>query len=148
MLLQPVSLKGFLFISMLFGSIVQAQNFKGIIVIAADGTFLGTCDNAYAYHSIINEYGKGSPYKSDSINNKYGMYGSEYSSLSAYNKTASNPPYLFSKDQKLLELVNSHAYRPSGNFIDSISRYSIGRLSVNKNIKNSIHPEIFKTDCR
>ena len=81
-----------------------------LVVVADDGTFLGTLENEYSQKSVYNEYGDyGSKYSPNSIFNKYGSYGSDYSPYSPFNKYTINAPWLMDRN---------------GNYY--------GRLSVNK----------------
>jgi len=59
-----------------------------IIVDSETGKYLGTLSaNPYAPDSVNNRFGKyGSPYSPDSINNPYGKYGNPYSPNSVNNK--------------------------------------------------------------
>lgn len=95
---------------LLFSSSLFAVSLSELMIIADDGTFLGTFENAYSANSIYNEYGTyGSPYNSKSIFNKYGNYGSDYSQYSPFNSYSNNGPWLVDK---------------RGNYY--------GRLSINK----------------
>ena len=62
-----------------------------------DGQFLGNINqNKYDRDSILNRYGPyGSNYSPTSIHNQYSKYGSPYSQLSINSAYASNPPILF-----------------------------------------------------
>ncbi|MCH5290452.1 MAG: hypothetical protein J1D88_01680 [Treponema sp.] len=69
-----------------------------LIIVAADGQFLGSFENEYSTKSVYNRYGNfGSQYSSTSIFNKYSDYGSDYSDTSPFNKYASNAPWLMDK---------------------------------------------------
>jgi hypothetical protein len=65
--------KIFVFLGFVLFSVVSlhAISLNELRIIAKDGTFLGTFENGYA---------------SSSIYNKYGDYGSQYSSESMFNK--------------------------------------------------------------
>lgn len=71
--------------------------FFGAVLIAADGTFLGTVnDNPFDVDSLANPFGLyGSAFNSLSIWNRFGPYGSEFSLNSAYNDFTTTPPALF-----------------------------------------------------
>ena len=87
-----------------------AISLADLMLVADDGTFLGTFESEYSKNSIYNQYGTyGSPYTADSIFNKYGNYGSDYSQYSPFNKYANNGPWLMDR---------------RGNYY--------GRLSINK----------------
>jgi hypothetical protein len=64
------------------------------------GKYLGNLRaNPYGSNSVNNPYGRyGSEYSADSIKNLYGKYGSPYSNDSANNPYASNPPGIYSGD--------------------------------------------------
>lgn len=55
----------------------------GQYLVAQDGTYLGVLHSEFASKSILNDFGR---------------YGSEFSSLSAFNDLASKPPMLFDGD--------------------------------------------------
>lgn len=100
---------------------------KGAVLIAQDdkNTYLGKISTAYDSDSIFNEYGTyGSEYNSASIWNKYATFGSEYSSYSPHNSYTSTPPMIIK------------------------SRKIFGYLSVNKNVKSSISPNLLKALCK
>lgn len=63
----------------------------GAYVIGANGENLGRIARSGS-NALGNEYEAGSPYKSDGLFNPYSKYGSRYSSTSAFNKHATNPP--------------------------------------------------------
>jgi len=92
---------------------------KNAKVVADDGKYLGKIANKYDFESILNKYGTyGSEYNSESIWNKYGEYGGKYSLLSPFNKNSTTPPLIIKNNDV------------------------IGRLTINKNIKNAINPYI------
>jgi hypothetical protein len=98
-------------ISSVIGCLVAcfpASAFAATIVVADDGTFLGVVDNnAYNSDSICNKYGVyGSSY-GIGIFNKYGLYSSEYSTTGAYSETAQRPPLLI-KDGQVVALVTKN----------------------------------------
>lgn len=87
-----------------------AISLADLMLVADDGTFLGTFESEYSKNSIYNQYGTyGTPYSAESIFNKYGNYGSDYSQYSPFNKYANNGPWLMDR---------------RGNYY--------GRLSINK----------------
>ena len=99
-----------LFILFFASTSVFPVSLNQLIIVANDGTFLGTFENEYSTESVFNQYGNyGSPYSSNSIMNKYGTYGSDYSDYSPFNKYANNAPWI----------------------VDGYGN-SYGRLSVNK----------------
>ena len=66
------------------------------IIIAYDGAYLGlVSSNCYFTDSIVNRYGLyGSRYSATSISNPYSLYGSAYSYMSAFNVYAAYPPVI------------------------------------------------------
>ena len=99
----------------------KADDPSGSFLIAQNGQFLGKInDNIYDNDSLLNKYGPyGSQYSPTSIFSKYSEYGSQYGQYSLNNPYCSVPPKLF---------IN-------GNF----SYY----VSDNKLISNRISPEVF-----
>jgi hypothetical protein len=68
-------------------------------------------------NSVNNKYGTyGSPYSSNSVNNQHGPYGSPYSDTSANNPYATNAPKLYDKDGNYRGKLSTNPYDP-----DSIS---------------------------
>ena len=57
---------------------------EGAIIIANDNEYLGKISK--------------SQFDSDSINNQFGTYGSEFSSLSPFNKFTSTPPKIYKEN--------------------------------------------------
>lgn len=71
------------------------QQIAGASVIGDDGQFLGRLIGKFRTESIYNRVGRyGSEVSSTSIYNPIGRYGSPVSSLSAFNELASRPPLL------------------------------------------------------
>ena len=64
------------------------------------GKYLGSLSaTPYDSDSVNNPYGRyGSEYSQVSINNPYGQYGSPYSNDSANNPYATNPPPIYGND--------------------------------------------------
>jgi hypothetical protein len=65
------------------------------------GKYLGNLNaNPYDSNSVNNPYGRyGSEYSQDSINNPHGQYGSRYSNDSPNNPYATNPPAIYGNDE-------------------------------------------------
>lgn len=98
----------------------------GSKLIAQDdeNTYLGKITSSFDSDSIFNEFGTyGSEFNSKSIWNEFGTFGSEFSAVSPFNNLSSKPPMIV-KGGKI-----------------------IGYLSANKNIKNSITPNLLKALC-
>ncbi len=99
-------------------------------LMADDGQFLGKItDNKYDNESILNRYGPyGSQYSPTSIFNQYSQYGSPYGQFSIHNPYTSTPPRLL------------------------VSGREIARVTANRIISNRMAPEAFvyalKNDIR
>lgn len=132
----------------LTGGAALAGSLKGAILVAADGTFLGTCDGTYASTSIANDYGQyGNQYGSNSIFNKYGQYGSAYATYSAFNKYTSSAPYLLAADRDLLKLFTDIRYRPTPAIIRSLQSSGATRVSANRSLVRAIDPNVLRVAC-
>lgn len=84
-----------LFCLSVFMNCLFAISLEQLMIVAEDGTFLGTFENEYSKKSIYNEYGDhGSKYSTKCIFNKYSDYGSDYSDYSPFNKYARKAPFL------------------------------------------------------
>ena len=66
--------------------------------------------NPYDTQSLSNNYGDGSPYKSDGLNNPYSAYGSRCSPYSSRNPYATSPPKIYSGGRYRGEL-SANPYR-------------------------------------
>ncbi len=87
-----------LFLILFAVNVLSATSLGELIIVAEDGTFLGTFENQYSQKSIYNQYGNyGSKYNANSIFNKYGDYGSDYSEYSPFNRYASKAPWLMDR---------------------------------------------------
>jgi hypothetical protein len=97
-------------------SSMDFSNLDGRTVIMAqddERTFLGKISsNKFDSKSIINEYGFGNPYRSDSIMNSYGRFGGEYSQYSPFNPFASKPPKVYEGDRFVGYLSKNTALSP------------------------------------
>jgi len=73
---------------------------EGAILIANDNQFLGKISkNQFDSDSINNQFGTyGSEFSLYSIFNQFGTYGSEFSSLSPFNKFTSTPPKIYKEN--------------------------------------------------
>lgn len=73
---------------------------EGAIIIANDNQYLGKISkNQYDSDSINNSFGTyGSEYSVYSIFNSFGTYGSEFSTLSPFNQFSSTPPKIYKND--------------------------------------------------
>ena len=129
-------------------STAAAGPLRGAIIVAADGTFLGTCDGQYGSDSIANKYSDhGSPYSSTSMYNKYSDYGSPYSSESAFNKYASDPPYIFSYSADLERLFTAPSYRPTPQIVALLRKSGATRVSASTTYRDAIDPNVLRSAC-
>lgn len=64
---------------------------QGAYVVGEDNEKLGHIAR-FGSDALGNSYGAGSEYKSNGLFNSYSKYGNPYSSTSAFNRMASNPP--------------------------------------------------------
>jgi len=72
--------------------------------------------NRYGADSSSNQFGRGSQFNPDSINNPYGRYGSPYSPYSATNPYTTNAPKLYDSEGNYRGKLSNNPYDP-----DSIS---------------------------
>ena len=95
----------------LLAQCLYAVSLNQLVLVADDGTFLGTFENEYAPQSIYNQYGTyGSPYSTGSIFNKYGTYGSDYSQYSPFNQYAQNAPWLMYRNGNYYGRLSTNRY--------------------------------------
>lgn len=86
-------------------------------VTNSEAKYLGQLSsNPYDINSVSNQYGAGSRYNTDGINNPYGRYGSRYSNDSINNPYATNAPKLYDSQGNYRGKLSSNPYDP-----DSIS---------------------------
>jgi hypothetical protein len=88
----------------------------GAYVVGEDGEMLGKISKGWSQDSLGNEYGAGSEYKTDGLFNKYSKYGSSYSSTSAFNDYATNPPKILVKKDGgvyLVGVLTTNPYAPT-----------------------------------
>ena len=76
---------------------------------AADGTFLGSLTrNPYAEDSIFNKFGPyGNQFSPTSIFNQFSNYGGQFSALSPYNSFTSTPPVIILNDRQVAYLTKN-----------------------------------------
>ena len=79
------------------GTRASAPPCSGIVLVGADGTFLGAAtSNQFSTQGLCNSFSQyGSRFSSTSIFNRFSDYGSQFSALSAYNPFATTPPVLY-----------------------------------------------------
>lgn len=130
------------------GSQGQAQNLHGMIVVAADGTFLGTCEGTTGVNSISNPYSPyGNQYGMQSMYNPYSMYGGTYSMYSPYNSYSVSAPYIVGYTPDLYKMFTAFNYRPSQEIRDALRRTSLPRVSTNPYV-GTIDPDVLRAACR
>lgn len=103
------------------------------IIVAADGTFVGTCE------------GTASP---NSISNDYGLYGSEYAMNSPFNKYSMQAPYILAYSADLYALFTAAAYRPTPAIVTALQNSATSRVSVNPYLPRAIDPNVLRVACR
>lgn len=75
---------------------IPNRNSYDLAVVADDGTFLGRPGPSFGNDSIANKYGQhGNDWSRESMFSDMSPYGSKYGSESAMNTSASNPPKLY-----------------------------------------------------
>ena len=84
---------------------------EGCIIVAEDGQLLGLITaNAFNDRSFLNKFGPyGSKFSSTSIWNQFGDYGSPYSTMSAFNPHASTPPRIVTANGQLVGYLTVNA---------------------------------------
>ena len=79
--------------------------------------------------------------------NKYSRYGSEYSTLSAFNDYTSSAPYLLSADASLLKMFTSPSYRPTATITNALRSSGAARVSTNRALAKAIDPNVLRVAC-
>jgi len=120
----------FLFLFIVPVSPIQAASVNpgDVHVYSYDGSqFLGTLStNIYDPYSVFNRYGTyGSKYSTNSIWNQYGTYGSKYSSYGAANPYTSTPPILV-YNGSVVGYVTANKYL-SGNRVTLLNLWSLAK---------------------
>jgi len=64
----------------------------------------------FNFNSTKNEFGLGSPFRPNGINNSFGVYGSEFSDRSARNPFAHNTPKLFDNQGNYRGKLSANPY--------------------------------------
>lgn len=133
---------------LLAAATASAASLRGAMLVAADGTFLGTCDGEYGTYSIANPYSRyGSKYGTNSIFNEYSQYGSPFGTYSAFNKVSANPPYLLSADAALLRMFTSATYRPTPQIANALRGAGGVRVTANRAIASGVDPNVLRVTC-
>lgn len=135
-------------------STASAAGLNGAIILAADGTFLGTCSGTYGSTSIANNISPyGSTIGTHSMFNTIGTYGSTISMYSPHNSISMQAPYLLSADSDLLSLVADSSYNFSSRAKNIIAKelrtmsISTPRVSANTFFMNGIDPDTLRRVC-
>lgn len=90
-------------IAVLLPSVATAQQFE---VMGYDSAFLGAVINGLDENSICNSFTYGSQF-TESIFNRFGVYGGQTSPYGAYNPNAEKPPILL-KDGKFVAFISKN----------------------------------------
>jgi hypothetical protein len=108
----------------LIGPVPTFDHLSGAKLIASDGAFLGRIlRNVYDHESITNKYGLyGSQYSQTSILNPYGPYGGAYSLLSPFNPYTTTPPQVVQNDQ-VVGYLTKNPYLPNRIDTDELSAW-------------------------
>jgi hypothetical protein len=78
--------------------------------------YIGSIANNFNINSIANEFGWGSKFKLNSIMNNFGSFGSKFSSYSAFNELASNPPIIINRNHEFVGYLTINNFKaPSVN---------------------------------
>lgn len=102
-------------------------------------TFLGclTCGKLDP-DSVCNRFGAyGSRFSSMSIWNRYGQYGSKYSSESPRNKYASNPPVIVDREGNFYGYFTSNRYYPNRTRIEFFLIFLDNVDAVNEDLEQA-----------
>jgi hypothetical protein len=73
--------------------------------------FIGAIANEFDSDSIANEFGAGNEFKSDSIFNEFGNFGGKFSSYSAFNDFASDPPIIVNDNYKFVGYLTINEFK-------------------------------------
>lgn len=68
--------------------------------------------NRFHPNSTLNQFGSGSRYNANSVNNSFGRYGNPFSSYSATNPFASNVPKLYDSHGNYRGKLSANPYDP------------------------------------
>jgi hypothetical protein len=82
------------------GSSAQARNIGNL------------SSNHFDPNSTSNQFGAGSKYNADSVNNPYGQYGDQYSNTSVSNPYATDAPKLYDADGGYHGKLSTNKYDP------------------------------------
>jgi hypothetical protein len=105
-------------VSSLFGEFIMRVFVTLLIVASLTSSamaqeYLGQLGgNEFNYNSTNNEFGAGSPFRPNGINNSIGVYGSETSDLSARNPFARNAPKLYDSQGNYRGKLSANEFDP------------------------------------
>lgn len=143
-----------LLLSLTFG-VTHAASLHGAAILAADGTFLGTCDGPAGFTSVGNAVSLyGSPVGMNSMYNTVSLYGSSVGLYSPYNTVTITAPYLLNLPADLLRTVTAPAYNTNRAAKTALAAslralpLTTARVSVNTTYLNAIHPDTLRRVCR
>ncbi|ADV68341.1 hypothetical protein [Deinococcus maricopensis] len=121
------------------------------VMVASDGTFLGTCTGAGDVRSFGNSSGPyGSKSSATSIYNPSpnARYGGTFSRLSAYHPGTAEAPYLLRADSPLGQMVANSGYRASASVAGQLRTASgVARVSVSSFLTGAVHPDELRAAC-
>ena len=85
--------------------------FSGLTALHAED--LGNLSaNLFGFDSTANQFGAGSPFAPDGINNPYSLYGSPFSNQSATNPLATDAPRLYDQSGNYRGKLSTNPFYP------------------------------------
>lgn len=131
----------------------HAADLRGSAVVAADGTYLGSCSGMSDPSSVANPYGPyGNAYRQESLFNPYGPYGNPYGPYSAANALTMNAPYLLPPAHPLLRTVSQPGYnenpRAKARVAEGLAGGSLQRVSANIRLPKAVSPQDLRETCQ
>lgn len=125
----------------------RADPLRHALILAADGTLLGTCDAS----SELGIATPGGAYQSDlgvnSMFNVVGPYGASTGMLSAHNPYSLTPPVLLAGTPQLLDYVTGPGYVPTAAWQGALRRSGATRVTINRAFVLRISPEDLQAHC-
>lgn len=125
----------------------SGADLRGALIVAADGTLLGTCDRTSATGVAT----PGGAYSSDlgvnSLFNRVTPYGSLDGALSASNPNTLHPPYLIAGRPDLTAFFTSGAYQPSAAVARAVQASGGTRVTVNRHFTLRLTPDALRRHC-
>lgn len=126
-----------------------AADLRGLALIGADGTFLGTCDGVYGATSITNTSSPyGNPASPTSIYNPRGPYGSVDGTYSAFRTVLSQPPYLVGVEPDVLEQLTRPGFREPTELLKALEASPTPRITVNRTSPFAFNPTELREACQ